>query len=545
VNRNSHVQSTLARRNPVNVLRRSGRRFRRRPRAMQIRTVAVVLATVVGLVIYLADAPSSTSTSTGSSTSGALRAAPAARLLADETATGPTTTTTAPASPGAGTGTPVDQASTSTRGVTAKTINVVFPVVNLQGLSSSIGFAGDFEFTEQTKAINLYVNEINNSGGINGRKINPIIANFDPTNESEMRSLCKDWTEGSPAAFAVVDGQGTWTGDNQLCVTQEGQTPFIGAWTTVTNWTQMGSPYLWWTGTDQAAELATLVQWGKSAKLLGGSRKVGIVVGDRASDQLALNQYLLPDLRAAGITPTVETIAAGISDSATTSTEAPLVIQKLRSAGVQSVIPLVPFNAFFPLIGAETEQMYFPKLLLSDYEGSVTSALGLIPVPYNTALNGQMGISTLTLGGFDDARPEAQGGYDPGVRTCFTTWHKAYPQVPKGQESFYIEEQGPIAGWCQGVRLFAEAAKMAGPNLNRRTFVQAMSRITNYPGTLSPVLSYSPTKFYGPTQYQVVKLHTNSPATSACKLKTNHKPQGTCWVTVQGFRPLASPTPPG
>ena len=543
----SQLTSTLARRNPVTVLRRSGRRFARRPRAMQVRTVAAVLAVVIGLVVYLADAPSSSTPSSGSGTSsGAARSTGSARLLADRAATGPTTTTTTAASGGsAGAGTPVDQASTSTRGITGNTINVVFPVVNLQGLSSQLGFASDFEFTEQAKAINLYVNEINNSGGINGRKINAIIANFDPTNESDMRSLCKDWTEGSPAAFAVVDGEGTWTGDNELCVTQEGQTPFIGAWTTVTNWTQMGSPYLWWTNADQAAELATVVQWGKSAKLLGGSRKVGVVAGDRASDQLALNQYLLPDLRAAGITPVVETIAAGISDSATTSTEAPLVIQKLRSAGVQSVIPLVPFNAFFPLIGAETEQMYFPKLLLSDYEGSVTGSLGLIPIPYNTALNGQEGISTLTLGGFDDARPETQGGYDPGVRACYTTWHKAYPKVPKGQESFYIEEQGPIAGWCQGVRLFADAAKLAGPNLNRRTFVQAMSRITNYPGTLSPVLSFSPTKFYGPTQYQVVKLHTNSPASSACKLKTNGKPQGTCWVTVQGFRPLASPTPGG
>jgi hypothetical protein len=514
---------------------------------MQIRTIAAVLATVIGLVVYVADAPSSSTPSIGTSSSGALATTSPARLLADRTATGPTTTTTTTAAgTGGGTGSSaVDQASTSTRGITGKTINVVFPVVNLQGLSSQLGFASDFEFTEQAKAIHLYVNEINNSGGINGRKINAIIANFDPTSESDMRSLCKDWTEGSPAAFAVVDGEGTWTGDNELCVTQEGQTPMIGAWTTVTNWTQMGSPYLWWTGADQAAELATLVQWGKSANLLGGGRKVGVVAGDRASDQLALNQYLLPDLRAAGITPVVETIAAGISDSATTSTEAPLVIQKLRSAGVQSVIPLVPFNAFFPLMSAETEQMYFPKLLLSDYEGGVTGALGLIPIPYNDALNGQEGISTLTLGGFDDARPQAQGGYDPGVRSCFTTWHKAYPKTPKGLESFYIEEQGPIAGWCQGVRLFAEAAKLAGPNLNRRTFVQAMSRITNYPGTLSPVLSFSPTKMYGPTQYQVVKLHTNSPASSACKLKTNHKPQGTCWVTVQGFRPLASPTPPG
>jgi hypothetical protein len=170
---------------------------------------------------------------------------------------------------------PVTRASTSARGVTKTAINVVFPVVNLQALSSEYGFAGDVEYTEQSKAIHLYVNQINNDGGINGRKINAIISNFDPTSESDMRALCKDWTEGSPAAFAVLDGVGDWTGDNELCITQEGHTPFLGQWTTVSNWTQEGSPYLWWTGPDDASILQAVVQWGHSAGLLGGSRKVG------------------------------------------------------------------------------------------------------------------------------------------------------------------------------------------------------------------------------------------------------------------------------
>ena len=141
------------------------------------------------------------------------------------------------------------------------------------------------------------MNQINKAGGINGRKINPIISYFTPTNENVMRSLCKSWTEGSPAAFAVLDGVGTWSGDNELCVTQEGHTPFIGQWTTVTNWTTQGSPYLWWTGPDDAAILQAVVNWGLATGLIGPSKKLGIVAGDRASDKLALNDYLLPDLR--------------------------------------------------------------------------------------------------------------------------------------------------------------------------------------------------------------------------------------------------------
>jgi Periplasmic binding protein len=492
-------------------MRRAWRRFNARPTGVKFGAVALVVLLVAGAVVGITVGTSSGSSNTSaSSSSGASGAA----------------------------GVSVDQASTSTRGVVGNTINVVFPVVNLTALSAQEGFASDTENLQASAAIHTFVNQINASGGINGRTINPMIVPFDPTSEADMRAKCKDWTEGTPV-FAVVDGIGTWNGDNQLCITQEGSTPLISNWTTVTDWTQRGSPYLWWTGTDQAVILKTLVAWGQSAGLLGHNRTLGIIAGDRASDQLALNQYLLPDIRKAGLpTPVVETLASGTSDTATTQSEAPLVAQRLRAAGVQSVIPLVPFNAFFPYLQAETQQQYFPKLLLSDYESSITVALGLIPVPYEKALDGQEGITVETLGGIDDNRPQSQGGYDAGARSCYDTW-KAH-NGPPSPNSPYIEEQGPIVSWCQGIRLFAAAAKSAGPDLNRRSFVQAMSRIENFQGTLTPVLTYGPDKFYGPVEYKVVRIHNNDPNHNACILTYTGKPQGTCWQVVQGYKPLVT-----
>jgi hypothetical protein len=455
------------------------------------------------------------------------------------TTSGSTSTTAATGGSTANAPAPVSSASTSTRGVTATTINVVFPEVSLSSLAGQEGFAQDAEYGEQTKAIDFYVNQINESGGINGRRINPIIATFDPTNESQMRALCKTWTEGSPAAFAVLDGIGDWTGDDQLCITQEGHTPFIGQWTTVTNWTDEGSPYLWWTGPDQATILQAVVNWGLSAHLLGGTTKVGVIAGDRASDQLALNQYLLPDLRNAGITPVVESIDSNPDDTATTDSQAPLVVQQLRSAGVTSVIPLIPFNVFYPVLQAETAQKYYPRLLLSDYEESIESALGLIPVPYEAALNGQEGLTTQTLGGgTTPSNYTGPKGYDPGVEKCWVPWHKAYPQIPQGNTTDYLEQQGPVVSWCQVITLFALAARNAGSDLNRRTFVTALSRITNFPGTSTPILSYGPDKRYGPTLYKIVQLRNNVPPSSQCQLTSQGKPQGTCWVNLTPFTPL-------
>ena len=257
------------------------------------------------------------------------------------------------------------------------------------------------------------------------------------------------------------------------------------------------------------------------------------------SDQDALNSFLLPDLRKAGITPQVVTITSDVGETASTDSDATLAAERLKAAGVQSVIPLLPENAFTPFIGAETAQSYFPKLLLSDYQSEIEVALGLIPIPYEKALNGQEGVTAETLGGIDLPVPESQGGYDPGVRSCWTVWHKAYPQTPKGNINDDIEEQGPVQGWCQEIRLFAKAATLAGKDLNRRTFVEAMSHITNFPGGYAPVLSYGPDKFSGPTQYQVVEVHDNHPPTSQCKRGPPPAPAaGVCWVVVQTWKPL-------
>ena len=193
-----------------------------------------------------------------------------------------------------GGGTRSSSASTSTRGISGNTINVMFPVVSLNSIAGKYGFASTYEFGEQKKAINFYVGQVNKDGGINGKKIHAIIATFTPASTSDMRSLCKNWTEGSPAAFAVIDGMGTWTGTNQLCVTQEGHTPLISAWSTVSTWITKGAPYLWWTGPADTVVLQATVNWGLSAGLLGGSHKVGVVAGTRASDVAALKSTWSP-----------------------------------------------------------------------------------------------------------------------------------------------------------------------------------------------------------------------------------------------------------
>jgi hypothetical protein len=54
------------------------------------------------------------------------------------------------------------------------------------------------------------------------------------------------------------------------------------------------------------------------------------------------------------------------------------------------------------------------------------------------------------------------------------------------------------------------------------------------------VWSFSPTKHYGPTTYQVVKIRNNVPPSKQCLLTSTGVPQGTCWVSETPFMPLPS-----
>ncbi len=129
------TRTSRNRRTPLGIGRRAARRFGHRSRPTQLRTLAAVMAVLCGLGAYLAAAPASTpgigvaGAASNNSLSASLR-----------------------------------RASTSTRGIVGNKINVVFPVVSLNSLAGKEGFAEDYEFSEQTKAIKFFVGLVNQEG---------------------------------------------------------------------------------------------------------------------------------------------------------------------------------------------------------------------------------------------------------------------------------------------------------------------------------------------------------------------------------------------
>ena len=359
-------------------LRRRWRQFRQGPVGVQVAAGVVVVAVVGGIVAI--------GLSVGSGGSGS---------------------STSVAAPDSTTGTAL-AAGDSTRGVTATTINVVFPVIDVAAIQAANGFANSTDESYQ-EAIRTYVADINNHGGINGRKIVPQVVTFNPSDDADMRAKCLSWTKDE-SVFAVVDA-GAWHDDHQLCVTQEGHTPLISSWTTVTDFADRGAPYLWWAGADQGRLLHDLVPWAVTHQLIGPGVKFSIVASDRASDTLAVNNYLKPALAAAGLSPvSVETINYNPQDNATAEPRRPVLSSVFALLGVTTVIPLMPLPAFLAYMQAANSQQYYPKLALSDYEQTISIGLGMAESLFKNVLDGQLGMTYQTLGNSDDPRLQPAAG---------------------------------------------------------------------------------------------------------------------------------------
>jgi ABC-type branched-subunit amino acid transport system substrate-binding protein len=435
-------------------------------------------------------------------------------------------------------------ASDTAPGVTKDSIHVVFPSIDSAASGQAIGLAGGTDEKDQP-AIKEYVDDINEHGGIDGRKLVADIVPFNPLDAAGMQAHCKDWSQ-SKNVFAVID-TGAWYSQNQLCLTQDGHVPLISGWTTVTEWTTRGAPYLWWTGPDQADVVKNLVPWGIQQKLLGPDTKLGIVVGDRESDKLALNEYLLPALEQAGITPAdTDFITANVGDSATAQAQAKGAVQRLQAAGVTTVLPLLPANSLFQYFAAANDQKYAPKLMLSDYESNISVAIGLAEFQFPNLVSGQLGTTVFTYGSTDDPRPDI--GYSPGAMSCYDTWKANH-------HDGHMEAQGPRARWCQSIRLFATAARKAGKNLTRRSFVEALSSLKDAQAVLVPAFTFGPTRHSGVTKFRTVKVVKNdmTAAGNICPLKPSPeqlpgaKPftdapdsryYGSCWLIVSDFTPM-------
>jgi hypothetical protein len=402
--------------------------------------------------------------------------------------------------------------------VTPTTIKVAFPYFDPTAAFALTGTT-ESQPANQPAFIQAYVDCINAAGGIDGRQIVPEIQVFNPLDENLMHALCLKWAT-EDKVFAVLDSA-SWYGDNELCLTQDYHIPLVTGEATATEFGAPGRPYLWWTEPAADQSIDNLVLWAKGSGHLSSSMHIGVVTSDRPQDQDALKNHMLPDLKSAGLTPAdVETFTY---DRGQAEAQATLAVNKMVSHGVNVVLPLLTFDSFAFWLQAAENQDFFPKYLLSDYEAEVVEAQALLGDRYPKSLEHALGPTYTHLGEMDNY-PQT---YSPDEQRCVKIWKTEHPDSA-------IDKADVNMRWCDSINVFVEAARRAGADLTRLRWADEMGTIQSLGAAMTPQFSFSPTKFYGPTQMKVVQVLTsNCPAQYPPASGSN-----TCVVPVSPYAPI-------
>jgi ABC-type branched-subunit amino acid transport system substrate-binding protein len=370
-------------------------------------------------------------------------------------------------------------AASSSPGVTATTIKVGIPYVDLAAVDKQFGLKinqGSFP-----DAYNALFAKINAQGGINGRKVVPVLAAVNPTGTAAAATACTQLTEDNPV-FAVMSPL------SPVCYLDHG---VLNINSTVTQNVSAGAAQNFTLTPPSTSydpiQLAILAKQG-----IFKNKKVG-VFGGETTDQDEVN-VVKSTLQKDG----VKVVQVGVDSAPSTDQVAgaqqqQVIADHFKNAGVNEVVAVGTGSSAWPQFEEQNQSTYTPPYVATseaDLAGTltgksfdpqyVTNVIATVPYP----------------------SPTAQWN-DPLIKQCVASIMKAYPsdviQSPIGQkvgDSSTNTYVAPVSS-CTNVALFAAIAKAAGKNLTTSSFTKAGFGLKNLaiPGAGGKV-SFGPNQAY-------------------------------------------------
>lgn len=434
--------------------------------------------------------PGGSGGTTGSSTSGATGGTGAA---------GSTGTSGATTGSG-GTARPSDPLTASDRGVTPTTVKlgVLIPDLSVLGPTGFTVKADDIRGKYQSA-----IDTVNESGGLNGRKILPVYRTVSVLDQNEMRQACLAFANDDKV-FSVV-AVGGFYGPAVACVTVETKTPLVAFDPQDADDYRNARGYYVTAnqeGRRAAANLAaTLSQQG----LLEG-RKFGVFYAGPPYDPVTV-KGLLPALRALGAN-----IVSIYKHGDNPSSDVPIAVQQFQRDGVDTVIQMTNWINSTQFVQTAQNQGAQFRYYASDTFGNTSDfAIQNMPESYW----GTVGISTSRI------NEQRVGMAEPAIdRQCVQTYlsrpyAKKFDGNNRNDGNYYAATLT-----CTVIQLTADAARAAGSHLTRSGFAAAAQALPSkdYPAVGGP-LSFGPGKTDGGDYHRLVK------ADKSCK----------CWLPVGPF----------
>ena len=370
---------------------------------------------------------------------------------------------------------PASAASSSTPGVTATTIRVGIPYVDVAAVKA-VGV--DINWGSVPDAFNAVIRNINAQGGINGRKIVPYIVAVNPTGPAAAASACTKLTQDDVIFVAISPLMPT-------CYLQH-DVPVVGAVLPSGNGSSVAKDFTA-TPPDNAYDPLELSIFDKQRVFKG--KKVAVFGGNPSDQQEAkLVQSVLGKLHIPVVTSAIDSAPEG--DLAASNSQVQVIAQKFQSAGANEVVAVGDGSATWAQGLSDIQSSYNPPWVATN-EGDFSGDVGgnFSPVYLKNVVTS----SPLT--------PPAEIWNNPGTQKCVALDRKDYPSnhinaysatLPESEVTFMGIELA-----CTDMALFTDIAKAAGKNLTVASFIKAGYGLRNVhlPGTNAPI-SFGPNRPY-------------------------------------------------
>ncbi len=360
-------------------------------------------------------------------------------------------------------GAPVAGAASSSQGVTATTIRVGIPYVDV-GALTSVGVS--LNWGNVTDAFDAVIANVNAHGGINGRKIVPFILAVPPTGTAPAATSCTELTQDDKIFVAVAPLMPN-------CYLQAG-VPTVNAVLEGTATPGVAQDFALTppAATYDPLELSVFDKQG-----VFKNKKVGLFAGTTGDEtELTDVQGDLKKLHVQVVATAIDSATQGDLDAE--NQQGSVIAQKFQSEGVNEVVAVGYGSSIWPEILSAIQSSYNPSWvatnegdLSGDVDGTdnpkyLTDVVTSSPMPSPAAI-----------------------WSDPSTQACVKLVRKAYPSdhinaynpsFPGSKETWVGIEMA-----CTDIALLTDIAKAAGKHLTVASFVKAGYGLRNVaiPGT--------------------------------------------------------------
>jgi ABC-type branched-subunit amino acid transport system substrate-binding protein len=407
-------------------------------------------------------------------------------------------TTVAKATSGSGEVVPPDLAldanAATDRGISADTITIG-SVVFKENTFAQFGVTANGKRAETV--LKPFVDDINEHGGINGKRLLVAVTRYSPLIPADLQSACVEQSEDYKV-FATLAGPG-FGPEGEVCMASK-QTPVIT--TNNSSAHTLNERTLGWvreTVMNKDRMAKNWVDWLISSKTVSPANRIGIIYAENPEDTPLVTNVLVPYLKEKKLN-IVEQIAYSGTTADTVTAESQNAILKFKTKGVDVVLPDLDFLRTASFVTTADSGNYHPKYVVSD--------LGLLSTDFTTSFYpaGQWTGTTAVTSYVTGQNVAKQLPTTTSFKECQSIYN-AHGETFTSDPANVGAEVVAMMYYCEHLHLFAQVAKLAGTNLNRASFLGAFSKLGTWSErvTLTNPLTYGPQKFDGVDDFAVVK----------------------------------------